>query len=170
MNAKQHHLMFFFFPHRSVHPSLPFISFFIPHCLGFFLNVQFLSVFLDAAIRNIFFLLFDGHVPEELIRLFIRPCAAHHTLKTKAPRRKAWDQVRNEISAHCDDDDDDGSYPPMTQSQHRPLWRPPFSTFYFGSFNQFVSSALISSSARSKSNNPTLSAILLTSHHPYMFT
>lgn len=47
----------------------------------------------------------------------------------------------------------------MTQSQHQQtaIWHPPSSTFCFGSFNQFVSSALTSSSTRSK---------VITLHYP----
>lgn len=52
------------------------------------------------------------------------------------------------ISAHRD-----YSYPTMKQSQHQQTAiyvPPPFFSFYFGNFNKFVSSALTSSSTRSK--------------------
>lgn len=91
---------------------------------------------------------------EELISLFIGLCAAPPHPEDISTKRKAWDQVEKIYRAHCDD-----SYTPMTQSQHQQtaIRHPPSSTFYFGSFNQFVSSALTSSSTRSK---------VITLHYP----
>lgn len=89
---------------QSVHPPFPFVSFFIPPCLGVLVRFSFsfflctVSVclpFLDATIRNVYF---DGRVSEELICLIIGLCAAPHH-EDISTGRKAWDQVEN-ISMH----------------------------------------------------------------------
>lgn len=107
--------------------------------------------FLDATIRNVYF---DGRVSEELICSFIRALCC-----TTTPwRHKHWEESMGPsweyISAHLDD-----SYRTVTQSQHQQttVWHPPFSTVYFRSFSQFVSSALTSSSTHSK---------VITLHYP----
>lgn len=116
--------------------------------------------FLDATIRNV---CLDGHVLEELICPRTGDFVLHHhTLKTSTGR-KAWDQVKN-ISLHI-------SAIRIEQRQkastNRPLVpHPPLSTISFRSFNQFVSSALTSSSIHSKvitSHPPPPLAISLTS-------
>lgn len=120
--------------------------------------------FLDATIRNVYF---DGHVLEELVCPCIGAFALHHhTLKTSTGR-KAWDQVKNisvHISAICNEQR-------HKASTNRPLApHPPFSTISFRSFNQFVSSALTSSSIHSKvitSHLPPPLAISLTSSHTH---
>lgn len=118
----------------------------------FFFYVQFLSVFL---IWMPPYGMCIGRL-EELIGLFLGLCAAPPHPEDMSTKRKAWDQVggKKRYRAHCDD-----SYTPLTQSQHQQtaIRHPPSSMFYFGSFNQFVSSALTSSSTRSK---------VITLHYP----
>lgn len=107
--------------------------------------------FLDPTIRNVYF---DGrvfgrtHLPFHwALCCTTTPWRREHLEESMGP---SWEY----INAHRDD-----SYPPVTRSQHRrtATWHPPFFTFYFRSFNQFVSSALTSSSTRSK---------VITRHYP----
>lgn len=131
--------------------SIPLYLFSSP-CLGvLFFMYSFCLPFLDATIRNVYF---DGRVSEELICSFIRALCC-----TTTPwRHKHWEESMGPswefISAHLDD-----SYRTVTQSQHQQttVWHPPFSTVYFRSFSQFVSSALTSSSTHSK---------VITLHYP----
>lgn len=118
--------------------------------------------FLDATIRNVYF---DGHVLEELIC----PCTGALRAAPPHPEDEHWEEsmgLSEEYNrAYLGD-----SYRTATQtSTNRPLVpHPPSATISFRSFNQFVSSALKSSSIHSKvitSHLPLPLAISLTSSH-----